>query len=107
VRDDVRGQAFNFAPQQPVTVRAMVDAIAAAVGVPADPVVLATATHEIREQVLDASKAQRVLGWSAACPLDEGLRATVAWYRDFLGAHDGSSPQAGAGAQSGPDAERP
>ena len=42
------------------------------------------ASHEIRHQWLSAAKARRVLGWSPLFTLDEGLRRTVAWYRDHL-----------------------
>ncbi len=31
---------------------------------------------------LDTSRAQRLLGWKATTPLDEGLRRTIAWYRE-------------------------
>jgi CDP-glucose 4,6-dehydratase len=92
-RPEVRGEAFNFAPQRPVTVRAIVDAIAGVMGVPADPIVLDTAVNEIRAQVLDASKAARLLNWSPAWPLERGLRETVAWYRAYLGVADGVKAQ--------------
>ena len=89
-RPGVQGEAFNFAPARPVMVRAMVEAIAAVIGVPADPIVLDAAPDEIRSQVLDASKAARVLNWSPAWPLERGLRETVAWYRDYLGIPGGA-----------------
>jgi GDP-L-fucose synthase len=31
---------------------------------------------------LDTSRARQVLGWTARTPFDEGLRHTIAWYRD-------------------------
>jgi GDP-L-fucose synthase len=31
---------------------------------------------------LDTSRAKELLGWSARIPLDEGLRRTIAWYRE-------------------------
>jgi GDP-L-fucose synthase len=31
---------------------------------------------------LDTSRAKQVLGWSARTPFDEGLRRTIAWYRE-------------------------
>ena len=83
-RDGVTGEAFNFAPQSRVTVREIVDAIGRTMGVTPDPVVLANATMEIRDQTLDATKARQRLGWSATWSLDDGLRETVAWYREHL-----------------------
>jgi len=44
------------------------------------------AVNEIREQYLSADKAREVLGWRPLFTLDEGLRATIQWYREFLGA---------------------
>ena len=50
-----------------------------------EPVVLNEAPNEIQAQYLDSSKARRVLGWSPRYSLEEGLRETLAWYREFLG----------------------
>ena len=45
---------------------------------------LNTASMEIRDQTLDATKARERLGWRAAWTLDDGLRETVGWYRSHL-----------------------
>ena len=39
---------------------------------------------EQRRSVLDATRAKKLLGWSAATPFGEGLRQTVAWFREEL-----------------------
>jgi CDP-glucose 4,6-dehydratase len=84
--DGVRGEAFNFSPERPLTVLEITRATLAAVGRPdLEPVILDNARGEIRDQYLDASKAGRVLGWRPAHSLERGLAATVAWYRSFLG----------------------
>lgn len=36
---------------------------------------------DLRSSLLDSSKAGRELGWRPSVPLEEGLRATVAWFR--------------------------
>lgn len=92
-RAGVAGEAFNFAPQSRVTVRRMVESIAGVMGVPADPIVLNTASMEIRDQTLDASKARQRLDWTPAWSLEDGLRETVAWYRDHL--RDDATVEAG------------
>jgi CDP-glucose 4,6-dehydratase len=51
-----------------------------------EPDVQNVATHEIREQYLDATRAKRELGWSPMFTLEDGLLRTIAWYRGFLGA---------------------
>jgi CDP-glucose 4,6-dehydratase len=85
-RDGVRGEAFNFSCQQPLSVLEVTRAVLVAVGRPdLQPVILGTAVAEIRDQYLDAGKASRVLGWEPRTGLEEGLEATVAWYRSFLG----------------------
>jgi CDP-glucose 4,6-dehydratase len=80
----LRGQAFNFSTETQVTVLDLVHRIVAAMGSDLEPVVQNTATHEIRRQYLSAAKARRVLGWRSMFTLDEGLRRTIDWYRNFL-----------------------
>jgi CDP-glucose 4,6-dehydratase len=41
-------------------------------------------TYEIRHQYLSAEKARRILGWEPLFTLEEGLKATIEWYRNFL-----------------------
>jgi CDP-glucose 4,6-dehydratase len=86
-RPEVVGQAFNFASGAQVSVLEMVKAIAKIMGgqLP-EPRVLNIAKNEIREQRLSTEKAKRVLGWEARTSLDDGLRATIDWYRSYLGA---------------------
>lgn len=79
------GQAFNFGHPAPTSVLAFTGKILAACG-RSDlvPDVRNDASHEIREQYLDASRARRELGWESVFPHDRGLAATVSWYREFL-----------------------
>jgi len=84
-RDGVRGEAFNFSPQRPLTVLEITRAVLAAMDrSELEPVILGTAKAEIKDQYLDAGKALRVLGWEPRYALDEGLEATVDWYRAFM-----------------------
>jgi CDP-glucose 4,6-dehydratase len=82
---DLAGEAFNFSNEEPLTVLALVDKILAAAGrSDLAPEVRNEATHEIREQFLDAKKARTRLGWRPRYSLDEGLRRTHPWYRALL-----------------------
>jgi CDP-glucose 4,6-dehydratase len=83
-RPEVSGEAFNFSPRSEVSVLQIVEAIRAAMGSTLEPDIRNTATMEIRKQVLDASKARAVLNWECRFDLNEGLRETIAWYRQFL-----------------------
>jgi len=84
-REGVRGEAFNFSPQRPLTVLEITRAVLAAMDRPdLEPVILNQARAEIRDQYLDAGKAARVLGWEPRYALEEGLESTVAWYRAFM-----------------------
>lgn len=84
-RDAVRGQAFNFSPERPLTVLEITGAVLGAMGrLDLEPVILDTARAEIKDQYLDASKALEVLGWKPKWSLERGMAETVAWYRAYL-----------------------
>jgi CDP-glucose 4,6-dehydratase len=79
------GQAFNFGMDDPKSALDVVRAIIAISDHPElEPTVLNQATHEIGKQYLSSAKAHRVLGWSARHTLEDGLRKTLTWYREFL-----------------------
>jgi CDP-glucose 4,6-dehydratase len=82
------GDAFNFSTETRLTAREIVARITELMGSTLEPVMLNEATNEISQQYLDAGKARRVLGWQPAFGLEEGLKRTIAWYRDHL--NDGS-----------------
>jgi CDP-glucose 4,6-dehydratase len=84
-RPGVRGEAFNFGLQRPLSVLAITRAVLAAMDRPElEPVIENTAKAEIQDQYLDSGKALRVLDWEPRFGLEEGLDLTVAWYRDFM-----------------------
>lgn len=85
-RGEVRGQAFNFGPEQPRTVLEIVDMLRSLMGRnDLEPVIMNEAKAEIRDQYLSSEKAERVLGWKPKYVLEDGLRETVDWYMGFLG----------------------
>ena len=77
----MRGQAFNFSNETPVTVLDLVDRILRIMGSRFTPEVRNDAPNEIPEQFLDAAKARTMLGWRPVFTLDAGLRRTIDWYR--------------------------
>ena len=83
----VAGEAFNFGPSEPKTVLQIVDAIRKTMNrEDIVPIIKNEAKAEIRDQYLDSSKAARLLGIRPTVSLEDGLRETVAWYTQALGA---------------------
>lgn len=82
---DLRGQAFNFSNEIQVTVLELVERLLALMNSKLEPEVRSEATNEIRHQYLSAAKARERLNWQPLFTLDEGLRRTIDWYKDFLG----------------------
>ena len=79
------GQGFNFSDESPLTVMQIYDAICEVAGkAGTKPHILNTASSEIKDQYLDSNKAHHVLGWRASVTLEEGLRKTFGWYRNFF-----------------------
>jgi CDP-glucose 4,6-dehydratase len=85
-RPELRGEAFNFSNETPMTVLQLVERILKVAG-RADlvPEVRNEANHEIREQYLSSEKARKILGWTPRFSLDDGLKRTFDWYRALLG----------------------
>jgi len=83
----LHGEAFNFGMNDPKTTLEMVETICRVAGRKnLEPIILDEAPNEILHQYLDSTKATLTLGWKPAWSLEDGLRETLAWYRDFLGA---------------------
>ena len=80
----LRGQAFNFSNEKPVSVLEITQAILNTMGSNLKPIVRGENSGEISAQYLDASKARRVLGWSPKFDLSRSLTQTVSWYRYYL-----------------------
>ena len=81
----IHGEAFNFSCENPISAIDLAGRIL--VLMERDdlkPKILGEATNEIPKQYLNARKAREVLGWKPQYPLDEGLRTTILWYKDFL-----------------------
>ncbi len=84
--EDTRGQAFNFSGGQPCSAMTMMVGILDVMGRDGvQPIIgYAKPVGEIPCQVLDCTKARKVLGWEPRVALLEGLEKTVAWYREAL-----------------------
>jgi CDP-glucose 4,6-dehydratase len=83
---DLGGEAFNFSYGNQVTVLDLTRRILALMGSNLKPEVRNEAVNEIRQQYLDAGKSRQKLGWAPLFSLEDGLKKTIAWYREFLAA---------------------
>jgi CDP-glucose 4,6-dehydratase len=93
----VRGEAFNFSPEQAVSVLDLVGRIQRLMRCDhLTPDIRNTARGEIHSQYLDAAKARRVLGWEPTYTLDAGLAETIAWYADYLAREGDDAPEPAA-----------
>jgi len=78
------GEAFNFSNEYEITVLDLVRQILTLMKSNLEPDIRNEAAHEIRRQVLSAGKARRLLEWSPAFDLTQGLTHTVDWYRAYF-----------------------
>jgi CDP-glucose 4,6-dehydratase len=78
------GEAFNGGGGEPHAVLEVVRLVCEAAGSAVAPDVRGTGTPaaEIDRQYVDASKLRGLTGWEPRVSLEEGIRRTVAWYRD-------------------------
>ncbi len=81
----LRGEAFNFSNESPVTVLEIVSKIMKVLGSDLEPEVRSEVSNEIRYQCLNASKAKARLEWRPTFTLNQGLERTVSWYENLLG----------------------
>jgi CDP-glucose 4,6-dehydratase len=78
------GEAFNFSNEVQLTVVELVERILALIDPSLAPVILGGGAGEIERQYLSAAKARKVLGWTPAYSLEQGLHDTIAWYQALV-----------------------
>lgn len=83
-RPELSGQAFNFSTETPLSALQVVASILETMGSNLEPEIRDEARAEIRHQYLSSKKARNALGWRPVFPMDEALRRTIGWYREYL-----------------------
>lgn len=83
-RDEVRGEAFNAGGERPYSVLEIVETITRLADTGVEPEIRGTGNPEgeIDRQYLDAGKLRELCGWTPSISLEDGLRRTLAWYRE-------------------------
>lgn len=80
-REEARGQAFNAGAGHAHQVRDVVGRICALAGTGVEPDVRGAPAAPDRQYV-DTAKLRELTGWGPSVGLEDGLRRTVAWYRN-------------------------
>ena len=83
-RDEIKGQAFNFGTQEPISVLDLFKLIAKLTDNSTPPKVTGKATNEIDRQYLCIDKVKKLLKWEPKHSLEQGLKETIAWYKEHL-----------------------
>ena len=84
-KSSIFGEAFNFSNEIQLNVLDITRKILEVMGrKDLEPEVLNEAKGEIKHQYLSAEKARKVLGWHPKYSLEEGLKETVSWYKEFF-----------------------
>lgn len=80
------GEAFNAGGDRPHSVLEVVQLACSVAGTGVEPDVRGAGVPpgEIASQWVDSAKLRGMSGWTPHVPLEEGLRRTVAWYREYL-----------------------
>lgn len=82
--DTLAGEALNFGGDRALSTRDMASLCARVFGGEAREPSFHGARREVPlRKVLDTRKARETIGWEPETPLEEGLRETFAWYREF------------------------
>lgn len=81
----IHGESFNFSNEIQISVLELTNKILKIMNrKDLKPIILNKAKNEIKHQYLSAKKARKILGWKPKYSLDDGLKETVKWYKEFF-----------------------
>ena len=86
-KEDVVGQPFNFGNEQPMSILEVANLLIEVSGeTDRKPKLVLDKKREgeIQEQYLSSAKARKCLGWQPKFSMEEGLRRTYRWYKNFF-----------------------
>jgi CDP-glucose 4,6-dehydratase len=82
--DSISGEAFNFGGGYPISVKDLTKLISRLFdGKEREPVFHGSRKEIPIRKCLDTSKAKEVLGWQPSVSLEDGLRETIDWYKQY------------------------
>ncbi len=80
----VSGEAFNIAGGKRISVNDLIALISEKAGRPAKVEHVGKEKGDAAHTLADASKAERMLGWTAEVGIEEGIERSVEWFRGLL-----------------------
>jgi CDP-glucose 4,6-dehydratase len=81
----IHGEAFNFSNEIQITVFELTKKILALTDrEDLEPIIKNEASNEIKHQYLSSEKARNKLNWRPLYSLDQGLKETITWYKEFF-----------------------
>jgi nucleoside-diphosphate-sugar epimerase len=75
------GQIINVATGGRISLNTLFDTMRRLVGVDLEPVYVAPRVGDVRDSQADITRAREILGYAPIVSFEDGLRATVDWYR--------------------------
>jgi UDP-glucose 4-epimerase len=82
---NVSGRVFNVANGRSTTLLELIALLNQYLGTRVEPVFQPPRTGDVRESLADISEARRALGYEPQVDFEEGLRCTIAYYREAAG----------------------
>jgi nucleoside-diphosphate-sugar epimerase len=90
----VSGEVINVATGERISLNQLFSVVRRLTGAPVQPRYADPRTGDVRDSQADITRARQLLDYDVRVPLEEGLRRTLAWFRE-AGASHASSPAAG------------
>lgn len=80
----LKGEAFNFSNESQRNVLEIIQTILELMSSNIKPIIQGENHGEIQAQYLDSTKANTILKWKPTFGLEEGLRKTINWYKNYF-----------------------
>ncbi len=82
VAPEAAGQVINVATGERTSINELAATLARLMGAPLAPVHIEGRAGDVRDSLADLTRARQLLGYEPHVGLEEGLRRTIAWYRE-------------------------
>jgi nucleoside-diphosphate-sugar epimerase len=80
------GESINVATGQSISLNQLFATLRTILGVASEPIYAEPRAGDVRDSLADLGKARRLLGYAPTVSFEDGLKQTVAWYRESTSA---------------------